>query len=78
MSRLILLLAIATLVWLIYSAHKRRSEAAKRARPRRITTRMVRCDHCGLHVPENEAIQGQGRHYCSEEHRRLAETKTGD
>jgi uncharacterized protein len=32
---------------------------------------MVRCDYCGLHVPENEALLSDGRRYCSQEHRRL-------
>lgn len=33
--------------------------------------KMVRCEVCGLHVPEDEALSVEGRHYCSEEHRRL-------
>lgn len=32
---------------------------------------MVACAHCGLHVPESEGLQGGGRFYCSDEHRRL-------
>lgn len=32
---------------------------------------MVSCHHCGLHVPLKESVAGNGRHYCSEEHRRL-------
>lgn len=33
---------------------------------------MVRCAHCGIYVPESEAIAGPaGRVYCSDAHRRL-------
>jgi uncharacterized protein len=32
---------------------------------------MVRCAHCGLHIPENEAVTMQGRYYCSKEHLKL-------
>ena len=32
---------------------------------------MVRCDHCGLNVPESEALRDAGRWYCSDAHRRL-------
>jgi uncharacterized protein len=33
--------------------------------------KVVRCEHCGLHVPENEAVIADGRRYCSQEHARL-------
>ncbi|WP_374567830.1 PP0621 family protein [Ideonella sp.] len=33
---------------------------------------MVSCAHCGLHLPQPDAVEGEGgRHYCSAEHRRL-------
>lgn len=30
---------------------------------------MVRCEHCGVHLPRSESVAAQGRHYCSVEHR---------
>jgi len=35
---------------------------------------MVRCAHCGIHLPRSEALIGRSgeRVYCSDEHRRLA------
>jgi uncharacterized protein len=32
---------------------------------------MVACAHCGLHLPETDALQGGGQRYCSEAHRAL-------
>lgn len=32
---------------------------------------MVRCEHCGLNVPQSEALTEGGRWFCSEAHRRL-------
>ena len=32
---------------------------------------MVRCRHCGLHLPRGESLSAEGDFYCSEEHRRL-------
>ena len=32
--------------------------------------RMIECAHCGLHVPESEAVAGDGLTFCSEAHRR--------
>lgn len=32
---------------------------------------MVRCAHCGIHMPRSEAVLVQGQTWCSEEHARL-------
>ncbi|KZX57237.1 PP0621 family protein [Stutzerimonas frequens] len=29
---------------------------------------MVRCAQCGVHVPQDQALQSQGRWYCSQAH----------
>ncbi len=34
---------------------------------------MVRCQHCDLHLPKAESIEGQRGVYCSEAHRKQAE-----
>ncbi|SDM24420.1 uncharacterized protein SAMN05428957_103371 [Oryzisolibacter propanilivorax] len=31
---------------------------------------MVRCAHCGVHLPQSQALQHDGRSYCCEAHRR--------
>ncbi len=73
------LLLFMVIVWLLYSPALRR----KRQAPDKPATRgthmppqvpatapMVRCAHCDLHLPSDEALQdGQGRTYCSETHR---------
>jgi uncharacterized protein len=45
------------------SGHTERSPAV--AEP------MVRCEHCGLNVPQSEALADGGRWFCSEAHRHL-------
>lgn len=35
---------------------------------------MVRCRHCGIHIPGNEAIVGKQGSYCGAEHLRLSES----
>lgn len=37
---------------------------------------MVRCAHCGLHLPQNEAVSSNQAVYCSHAHRELAEHQT--
>lgn len=32
---------------------------------------MVRCAHCGIHLPQSEALLVEGRTWCSQEHLKL-------
>lgn len=32
---------------------------------------MVRCEHCGIHMPRSEAFLSNGRTWCGPEHARL-------
>lgn len=32
---------------------------------------MVRCEHCGIHMPRSEAVLSNGRIWCTEEHAKL-------
>lgn len=32
---------------------------------------MVRCAHCGIHLPRSDAVLVQGQTWCSEEHAKL-------
>lgn len=34
---------------------------------------MVRCEHCGIHLPRSEAVLSQGKIWCSQEHVQLQE-----
>jgi len=34
---------------------------------------MVRCAHCGVHLPRSDAVIGRIGYYCSPEHRQHAE-----
>lgn len=36
---------------------------------------MVQCEHCGVHIPQNEAVTHQGHTWCSLEHKRLSTEK---
>ena len=72
MSKLILLLFLGFLAYLLFKGLQR--AAARRqgkAQPPPAPERMVACARCGVHLPESEAVQTEGRHFCSEEHRRL-------
>lgn len=69
---LIRILTIAFLIWLAIYFVKRLINSSSQIRrphkPREIEN-MVACHKCGLHVPQEEAIESKGRYYCSESHR---------
>lgn len=40
------------------------------SRPPRVTSSpMVRCAHCGLYLPKEDALENNGETFCSREHR---------
>ncbi len=69
MPRLLLLLAIVALViWLIRRYRRSLDDGSKSQRAE--IEDMVRCAHCGMHLPRSESIESAGHFYCSAEHRR--------
>ena len=72
MSKLILLLFLGLIAYLVFkgfqrAASRRTGDAGRPKAPER----MVTCSHCGVNLPESEALDGDGGPFCSEEHRRL-------
>lgn len=72
--RLIQLIAIAVVFWLLFRmirhwlhGNRNTSQRATDAPPH--IDSVVKCAHCGLHIPEKEAIKEEERFFCSEEHR---------
>jgi len=71
---LIRFLLIVLVIWLAVNYIKRwlNSPTQKKSRtgskPRQIET-FVACHKCGLHIPQQEAIESRGNYYCSESHR---------
>ncbi len=65
MSRLLFLIAIAVVVYLLLRSF--RKEESKPGDP--VTEDMVRCAHCGVHLPKGESILAGGNYFCGKEHR---------
>lgn len=69
----LLVLVVAVGIW----RSKRRTEAAERRAPApalKQPQNMVACAHCGLHLPQADAVtDGASQYYCSAEHRHLAQ-----
>lgn len=61
---LIALIVIGLLIWLLRKAFQRPSTP-----PPVEQQKMLRCAHCGLHIPQGEAVMDGDTPYCCTEHR---------
>lgn len=71
MKYLVLLLMVLAGIWWIRQQRPDRSGKSADQRPGPEV--MVACAHCGVHLPEHEALQGRLGVYCSEAHRQRLE-----
>jgi len=65
MSRLLFLIAIAAVVYLLIKSYRKNIPPQDES----VTEDMVRCAHCGVHLPRSESVQAQALHFCSAAHR---------
>ncbi len=65
MSRLLFLLAIAAAIYLLLKSLR------KNALPKTpdLAEDMVRCAHCGIHIPVSESLRAGDQTFCSAAHR---------
>lgn len=79
MGRILFWLLIAAVAYLGYRWWRIKEQAIGRgARQRPQVEAMVRCDVCGLNLPQSEAVGFGDRWYCSDEHRRRAGRDKGE
>jgi len=78
LAKILLLIAVGAAVYFIVRGYARsvsRSDAVKQAPgPGTASEDMVRCEHCGVHLPRSESKHERGAFFCSDEHRRLHES----
>jgi uncharacterized protein len=67
LSKILFLVLVVALVYWILKAYRKRVD--RRGGPPRVTGEdMVRCGHCGVHLPRSESLATRGNFYCSAEH----------
>ncbi len=68
---LLRLIALLVIIWLAYRWVRAMfpKEPAARTEEASSPVRVIRCARCGLHVPEDKAVQEAGIWYCTPEHR---------
>ena len=65
MSRLFFLIAIVVVVYLLIRSYSKSVPRQNKT----ITEDMVRCAHCGVHLPKGESILTGDNFFCCAEHR---------
>jgi uncharacterized protein len=68
---LLIALVVAVLVWALRRSPAGTQPGAPPGPGGERVGDLVACAHCGVNLPKSEARAAGGRHYCSEEHRRL-------
>ncbi len=68
---------VAVWIWRNNRREEHRDAAGTAARRPASPAPMVACGHCGMHLPQDEAVRGQRGVYCCHEHRRQAEEAAG-
>lgn len=75
MKYLIWLLVILAAIWAFKRSRRAVNPPAEKATPPAGPANMVGCAHCGLHLPQEEAVTGEKGLYCSTEHRAAAQDR---
>lgn len=65
--KIVLLLISVFLIWGILRTLRSGQDSTPKPENPEIKN-MCSCKHCGLHIPEDEAIKKNGNNYCSKEH----------
>lgn len=68
MARLILLLVVGVAAWALVK--KIIAANSQESQPHPLEAQaMKRCSQCGVYLPESEALEKDGRHFCCADHR---------
>jgi len=70
LSKIIFLILAVLLVYWILKAYRRRIDRREDSAKTGAEEDMVRCQHCGVHLPRSESLTARGHFYCSADHQR--------
>ena len=75
MKYLFLLLVVLVVIWALKRGRSANKPTAPKQPEAQTPSEMVSCAHCGIHLPQDEAVTGQKGLYCSTEHRSAAQDR---
>lgn len=69
MSRLIFLIVIVAAIYFLVRSFSKNASRQDKPAGKDVAEDMVRCAHCGVHLPKGESISAAGNYFCSTAHR---------
>jgi uncharacterized protein len=75
MKYLLILLLVLVVIWAVKRGRRPQSPQTPAKPEESAPSEMVTCAHCGIHVPQEEAVSGQKGLYCSTDHRSAAQDR---
>ena len=69
LSRLLFFIVVMVVVYRLLKSYRKQLSSEEEIAPSEAED-MVRCVHCGVHLPKREGIMAGNEYYCSEAHRR--------
>ncbi len=70
----VVLALVLVVAWFIIRAHLRKVHPPRHDQAAKDED-MVRCVHCGVHLPRSESVMSGELFYCSPDHRQLHQNK---
>ncbi len=68
MARLLLIIAIVAVIYLLVRSYRKNSSADSEGSDGAVTEDMVRCAHCGVHLPKSESLLSGEEYFCGKAH----------
>jgi uncharacterized protein len=75
MKYLLILLLVLVVIWAVKRGRAPKPPQTSAKPEGSAPSEMVSCAHCGLHLPQEEAVSGQKGLYCSTDHRSAAQDR---
>jgi uncharacterized protein len=70
----VVLALVLVVAWFVIRAHLRKIDRPRHDQAAKDED-MVRCVHCGVHLPRSESVMSGELFYCSPDHRQLHQNK---
>ena len=71
LAKILLIVVVFAAVYFLVRGYARGLGAKPPAHSGKPEEDMVRCRHCGVHLPRGESVSAGGDFFCSDEHRSL-------
>ena len=70
MKFVLVVVVVAVLLWLMFGRNRRAAAVKRKEGAPQAPLAMLACSHCGVHLPQSDALfDSAGRAYCGEAHR---------